>query len=174
MAICTLEEVKTYLGITWSSEDTLLNSLLSSTEETILKMLWVSSLIESEVTEKHTYKKQPYILRWICPHWVVKVNSTPLENYDLSWFQLRFSDLVSPNDWWKINISYMDGYATIPSDIKLAQLQMISEERIVSKSKWVTEFRQWDLSVKYGSPRGDNSPDISIILSKYKRVFICS
>lgn len=46
MAIATLAEVKTYLGITGSSEDAILNNLLSATEEIILSMLQVDTLAE--------------------------------------------------------------------------------------------------------------------------------
>ncbi len=174
MAICTLEEVKTYLGITWSSEDALLNSLLSATEGTILSILKVSTLAEEQVTEKHEYKCQPYYLRGINPHGTPKINTVSLTNFEIDGYMLRFTDIVDPNDWGKISIEYIDGFATMPEDIKLAQKQMILEERAVSKAKWVTEFRQGDLTVKYGTARTENTMDIERLLSKYKRVFVCS
>lgn len=95
----------------------------------------METISEGQVTERHEYKCQPYYLRGIKPHGTPKVNTVSLVTFEIDGFMLRFKDTVSPDDWGKISIEYTDGFATVPEDIKLAQKQMILEERAVAKAK---------------------------------------
>lgn len=178
MAINTLAEVKAYFKITTNSEDTLLESLLSLSEAGILSELWVENISEETVTEKakviRNCNKQYIMLKWLNPHGTtVNVNTLPLLEFAFYGRKLMFTDIVTPDVFGFVSVEYSSWYATVPGDIKLAQNLYIGSLRNQINSKWMTEFRQWDLTVKYG---GSSTEEIqySALLAPYKKVVICS
>lgn len=177
MAINTLAEVKQYFKITTTSEDTLLESLLSQSEAGILSELWVTNVAETTVTEQAKVVrhcgKQYIMLKWLNPHWTAKINDLPLLEYAFYWRKLMFTDIVTENTFWFVTVEYSSGYTTIPWDLKLAQCLYVGILRSNINAKWMTEFRQWDLTVKYG---GSSPEEIqyTALLAAYKKVVICS
>lgn len=179
MAINTLAEVKAYFKITTTSEDTLLESLLLQSEAGILSELWVETIAAAEVTEKHRVKShckplREVMLYWLNPHGAsVIINDLPLVEFAFYGRKLMFKDIVTPNSFWMIEVKYTAGYETIPWDLKLAQCLYINHLRTQINAKWMTEFRQGDLTVKYGWS-SDSEIQYSALLASYKKVIICS
>lgn len=177
MAINSLTEVKAHFKITTTSEDTLLESLLSQSEAGILSELWVQTIEEKTITEKAKVVrhcgKQSILLKWLNPHGDVKINDIPLLEYDFQWRKLMFTDMVTPNTFWFVEVEYVSWFDTIPWDLKLAQCLYIWHLRNQINTKWMTEFRQGDLTVKYGGS-SDSEIQYSALLASYKKVIICS
>lgn len=179
MAINTLTEVKAYFKITTTSEDTLLESLLLQSEAGILSELWVETIAAAEVTEKHRVKShckplREVMLYWLNPHGTsVSINDLPLVEFAFYGRKLMFKDIVTPDSFWMIEVVYTAGYETIPWDLKLAQCLYINHLRTQINAKGMTEFRQGDLTVKYGGS-SDSEIQYSALLASYKKVIICS
>lgn len=136
--ISSLSEVKAYLGITSSSEDSFLQSLLDSTEAGILAYLGYTTLSTVNITaERHkpTYTKDPvtgvaYYLDEINPHGTVTINAVAPTKFEITGSRLFVLDWSgSLDDFGKVSIGYEAGYATIPADIKLAQNLIVADKR---------------------------------------------
>ena len=113
--ISSLSEVKAYLGITSSSEDTFLQSLLDSTEAGILAYLGYTTLNTATITaERHkpTYTTEPvtgvsYYLDEINPHGTVLINAVAPTKFEITGsrlFVLEWSG--SLDDFGKVSIGY--------------------------------------------------------------------
>jgi len=175
--INTLAEVKSYFKITTTSEDTLLESLLSQSEAGILSELWVSTISEDTVTDSikvwNCKTVTHVLLRWLNPHGSPSVNTLPLLEYKFYGRKLMFKDIVTPDSFGFIEVEYEAWYEEVPWDLKLAQCLYINHLRTQINAKGMTEFRQGDLTVKYGWS-SDSEIQYSALLAAYKKVIICS
>lgn len=178
--IITLSELKSYLGITDSSEDTVLQIFVDSANEYIKKYLW-RNIAKDDYTEYKWWDWQRIILLDNYP-----VNS--IDKFEKNEWTIDNPDWQSVDAWdyelvpetgklflkfytrrWFQNykIVYNAWYDTIPSDLKLAWLKIAGNYYNSKSSDWIDRESVAGDSITYWKWE---SSEVFRILNLYKDV----
>lgn len=177
--IATLTQLKSYLNITWTEQDTILTLLLNAANQMIETYLW-RTIEADDYVEFVDWNGQKKILLLNYP-----VNTLTKIEYNI--WELDnpvrqeinpTSYKLSPKDWrifltfllrrWFQNykIAYNWWYTDIPADLVLASLKLASKYYNTKTSDWISgESVNWD-SLSFDVSQIPN--DILIILNNYK------
>lgn len=181
----TLEEVKTFLGIAWTSQDARLTAIIWAVETRVENMVW--DLNQNEKVEN------------ICLESIRNTNIIPLSNInviDITELNgVDFSSKINKQDYFiyrddsveivdlgsyvnnlkfkEFEIKYTSGYTEIPSDIKMAVSLLVGVDFAKSSSKTITAEKAWDRQVNYWSDQNSDGVDMSTvqamgIIEKYR------
>lgn len=184
----SLTQLKLHLGITDSSQDSLLNDLLSTTYYVINSLLDVDSFNQTATTEK-------FSLDDIRSRWEILAKNYPVTSIThingtayggVLWtdytIQLK-RQLWIDNLWTYLNnlpfpfftVTYVAWYDRdnswvdeLPEDLKLLQLKLCTQEYNRMKTTWLSSYTLWDESMSFSAGTLDD-PMVKMILSKYKK-----
>jgi len=198
----TLAQVKDYLGISWTSEDTVLQQLLDSSYYIINNLLNVDTLNETtgieQVDAKNIYSNVWYywyniFLKNKPVSAVTKINWTSyagakgtdyiivydrkvvikdLYNY-ITNLQRDYFD-IEYTRWYDRDLSWTTPWPndTLPDDIKLLQMMLVSGKYNTKWSEWLKQYKLWEETITFGTINWQSADDIffsfKIILDKYK------
>lgn len=187
MAYISQAEAKTYLGISGTSEDDLIDALILGATETIDTYLGVTTLEEqTDASEQyeHPVSNQDggiwnwrvFFLRGPNPTDVNTIDWTSVTintDFILEWQRLVLKDAIAGVSTfpYKHTIVYTYGYSTIPNAVKQAMYVIVNRMRGEAKRNGdIAGFSQDKLSVTYGS--GDTkhiTPEVQNLLKPYKQ-----
>jgi len=197
----TLAQVKDYLWITDTSNDSLIQHLLNSSYYLLNKLIWVTTLNGWSVTEELNLGD---IYKWVWYYWfniylknkpvsaITKINWTAytwvkwtdymitydrkltikdLDNYIVS---LNFDVFeIEYTAWYNRDDSWVD---TLPDDIKLMQMMLVSWLYNKKGNEWIHQYRLWDESISFWSQNNMGADDMyfsfKTMLDKYKSFYL--
>lgn len=177
-----IDDVKTYLWITWNEQDAKINLLIPAIQSNLIGIIW--DIEESEKTELISICDLDRDNSFVVDNWPVtsvdKINWVAyiwILNTD---YQIRLWRKIYINDIWNylnssvfnnFEITYTSWYENIPDDIKLLMYIMISAELNREAGKTVSSYKVWDTSVSFTDTEA--SPlIIQSIIWKYKLINI--
>lgn len=178
--LASLDDFKTYLGISWTDQDDLLTLLLVSASSTIEWYIW-RNVEADDYTELIDWVAQPsYVLK---QYPVNSVTSLEVNEWDLDTAVRTALDAdqydVDTDDWvirftsymqrWFSNykVVYNAGYATVPQDLQLACMQIAAWMYNTRQSNGISsESVAWD-SISYDTEIKDST---FTILNRYTDV----
>ncbi len=171
----TLIEVKAYLWITTTSDDTKLQYMLDWVNELVESNVWDISEWEKTMTVKNSsVKNNTFTLNIINPTDLTEINWN-----DVSWlvvwtdylikddWEVIIKDLwnYTANDFWFFTVKFNAWYATAPKSL----IKTVSEYvwYLYSQDNWkdITSEQLWPRAVAYWQ---DNSNWISLAQKKFK------
>lgn len=128
MAIASLSQLKGYIGVNDSSRDTELQLFLDAAEEDVIGYLGYDPQEQTYTDEHHYGTGEAWLYTKARP--IQSVSSFTVN--DSAW---DVSELVLRDTWidtrgyvipegWDVEVTYVAGYATIPSRIQLATLKI--------------------------------------------------
>jgi hypothetical protein len=171
-----LSNIKLKLWITDTTQDSLLNLLLSESEALINRLCDVDSFRQAEytVSEKHNHKGI-YTLRNYPITDVMEVNGEE----DFWPFFVAFERTVffsdkpeALEDFDFVTIKYEAGYATLPADLNnlivLGAIGMYNKR----KNVWIIEYRLGEETIKFWND--EDMIGFDNLLSAYKKVNVIS
>jgi|WetSurMetagenome_2_1015567.scaffolds.fasta_scaffold06367_7 hypothetical protein len=160
MSTISLSDVKTYLGITDTSEDDKLNTLIAATNLTIDKYVgwtlaeteYTDEIYDGPGTEALCLKNRP--ITEIAEITVFDIAVEEVTNYyDYGWY-LKDNDsgIVWNNLCWPpgrgiIKVSYTAGFDPIPADIFLGALEMVKFYRETTEKTGILSEVLGDYSI---------------------------
>lgn len=181
--LCTLDQIKDYIGMTGSNAviDTVIESIITSVTELFQSMCGVKQFKSKSYTEYYSGDNKRSIFLNQRP--VISVESVSIDS-DWTWsadstigsdeYMVINNEVLMKNDTFtygdaNIKVIYNAGYATIPDDLKLAcimETARIFKKRdnidVTSKSYGdggsVTKYMEGML------------PEVKIILKKYRNI----
>lgn len=184
----SLTQLKLHLGITDSSQDSLLNDLLSTTYYVINSLLDVDSFNQAATTEK--FSLDDIRSRWevLAKNYpvtsITHINGTVYSGALWTDYTIQLKrQLWIDNLWTYLNnlpfpfftITYVAWYDRdnswvdeLPEDIKLLQLKLCTQEYNRMKTTWLSSYTLWDESMSFSAGALDD-PMVKMILSKYKK-----
>lgn len=179
--IITLAEFKSYLWITNTTQDTLLNLLLNSANDFVESYIWRELALQT-YTQFQDWNAQREILLENYP--VTSITSLQLNEWTLETPNYVSIDLnsfkLSPKVWkiflnffmrrgfQNYKIVYVAGYNPIPWDLKLATLKLGAWYYNKRTSDWISsESVAWD-SIWFDTT--EISSDVLVILNNYRNV----
>lgn len=191
MLLISLEETKTYIWVTWTSEDDKINSLIEKSQAIISGFLGYE-ITSSEKTLYFNWSGQRELILWM--FWIVSLTSfkynswtraIPIRTaFDREIYEIDINKWIIYLDfclfkWFKniqvvINQWYTD--TTIPKDIQVAILKIVAQlyindwtkdDSITSESvDWDSVVRWWINSEKF------IKWDVKKILENYKIYYV--
>jgi len=177
----TLAQVKSYLGVSWTSEDTVIQQLLNSSYYTLNKLLSITSFNETTSTEQVDIRE---IYRDAWYYWyniflknkpvtaITKINDTAYTGvkgtdymivYDRKAIISDMNDYVLNLDFNYFNIEYTRWYDrdetllvpwtwdTLPDDIKLLQMMLVSGLYNTKGMEWLKQYKLGDETITFWS-----------------------
>lgn len=186
-----LTNIKTYIGVTGSTYDTILGTIGEAAESIFDQLIGSpAGLITSTKTEVHkpvdySTEQQGYVfyLKTYLPTAITTVNGTAVgtlnTDYILEGRRLEFKTGIMPSVTFPYHwtVVYTSGYAslaTIPNDIKQAIYVLVKAYWQERQASGIASFKQDLLSVNYdkGTVNGLTDPtestQISATVAKYK------
>ena len=178
--LATLQEVKDYLWITDTSEDTVLTSLLNSSDNIIKSLTW-RDFEATNYTEYYNWKwENEFLLNQYPVNTLTSFQyntgtfSNPVwtdfdeDNYKLEQWGFKIWLNFSLNKWVQnIKVVYDAWYSTIPWDLKLATIQLTAYFFNWRKSDWISSEWVDGASVVYDKKM---PKEIDLIIKKYRNV----
>jgi len=190
-----LTDVKTYLWISWSGEDTSLSALLLQSYYLLNNMLWVDTLNQTTKTEVITriYNDGTFWVKnwpttalltvdWESYTWVLNTDYQIIRKRQL--IVKDISDYMTDLEFNNVTITYTAWYDrdetgttpwwgdTLPDDIKLMQMMLIGWLRSQAGNEWVSEYKLWEENIKYWTAswvvESKDVPTFNNLLSMYK------
>lgn len=179
--IISLSELKAYLWITTTDQDTLLNIFIDSANDFVETYIW-RELTSQEYTEYKDWDWQRIILLENYP-------VTTISSFQYNQWTIDEEDFVDVDDStyklspkiWKIfltfyqrrwfqnyKIVYTAWYSTIPWDLKLATLKLAAWYYNNKTSDWIKSETVWWDSITFDTT--DISNDVLVILNNYRNV----
>lgn len=168
--LTSLENVKGWMGIAGTADDTLLERLITACSSFIQN--WINRTIASqEYTETRNGnggRSLSFLNYPVTSVSSVLVDGREISGYVFSPTQLMLNGSCFTRGFQNVSITYMAGFATIPTDIEQACIELCAlrykeRDRIGQMSKSiageVVSFSQKDMS-----------EDIKTLLQQYKRV----
>jgi len=185
----TLTQLKSYLGISGTQDDLVLQLLLDWAYNTLNNLLQVESMNlttgEDTVEAKKIYNNDWYygyniFLRNKPVTAITKINWTTYEGvkgtdylitYDRKATIKDLMDYIATLSWDTFQIEYTRGYDrdlnewvpgagdTLPDDIKLLQMMLVAWEWNKKGMEWVVEYKLGDETIKFGSVNGQSEQD---------------
>jgi len=157
MSYITKDQVKTFLSISWNTENTLIDQLITMGEEYLNSLLWIKGLETNSYTEEVAY-------HWEWPYILHNINITSIN--EVSWKVLNSNDYkikgrmvyfnFSPDIqyfWYNsyVEIKYTAWFDEIPADIQSAMLIIVAW--LYNKRKWIgiKSYSQWDFNLQYNT-----------------------
>lgn len=178
----TLTELKTYLWITTTSQDDLLNLLKDWAIKFIKTYIWR----EIEAIDYIEYKDWNWQTELLLNYPVNTLTSISLNTWTLNipvWEVVEATNYKLSNEIWKVffvsylsrwfwnyKVIYNAWYTTIPWDLKLACLKLASKYYNTRTSDWISwESVNWD-SINFWTT--DIPKDIAILLNSYRDIYV--
>lgn len=168
--LCTVEDVKLYLGIETTSSDTLLTSLIVGVsgfiENVTDRVFSISDY--TEVRDGTGNAKMPVCFAPITEITSVKINDISFDVKNTTTLIYFNNGNVFPTGLMNIELKYKAGYSSVPADVKQACIELVAfkfkeKDRIGLNSKGlageVISFEKKDISL-----------EIKSVLSAYMRV----
>ena len=193
-ALASLADVKTELGITDTSADTLLTRYLNGTSAAIANYCnrkFVVETVKDEIwpdREWYSFQVMGQLSDLQLTRWPVGTISAITENgddlvdgtdyrvdYD-SGILTRLDGNLYPKPWlaWPVSVTYTAGFATIPYDVADAAIRM-TKARYLSqgrdpflKQENIPGVREYSLWVPTGKDAGNMTPDVEDLLENYR------
>jgi hypothetical protein len=183
----TVENCKTYLGITGSGDDAVLDMIALDVDAQIKAYIGYGLEIATIEREYHTTSGETNIFTVDYPPIVSgdtleifddNESTTPI---DTDWYKvdeqsgtITFINVIPSNSVGELSFTYTGGYAEIPQDIKMVFRQMVRDTYYGRKRESsVTQKRLGDYSVTYKG--GDSGQSVDPVepykatLDKYKK-----
>lgn len=181
--LTTLDSVKTFLGITGTTDDDLLNSLIGSASEFVKSYTW-RDLEATDYTHFFDWKaEREFILRQYPVNTLTSFEyntwtiSTPERTeFDVDLYALRPDPGIInywcyiPRGFQNIKVIYNAWYVTIPAELELATNKMVWLYYNTRTSTWVKSESVDGASITYDNNSVGIPLDINVILNKYKNV----
>ena len=179
----TLDKVKSYLGITSTDYDTILNELIDNYDK-FIKHLIERSFNSTEYTEYYDGgKKELYIKEYpIDSSATLTVYYNSHTQADPSWNEIDSSNYVVyydegiirhygtfPVGKRNIKIIYTGGYSIVPDDLELLAKQLVAKAFEQRKAQGKTRESLGGAMIDW---KAMFSPEQKIIIDKYKRVLL--
>jgi hypothetical protein len=111
-----------------------------------------------------------FVLKTINPTAITTINGEAPGNFTLDGRKLTFEFSKNPQNAFPHGwtIVYVSGYASVPSDVKLATLHIAKQLHTAKSSGGISSFRQDLLSVTYDHTVLLTDTVLSPIIGKYK------
>lgn len=185
-ALTTLTKVKAYLGISVSTFDTVLETLIDGCTEWIEEECGNRRFFDAgtDATEYHdgdydsTGRNKIFPKRWPInsitsisyrtgnlgsPTWVAFTTNDYEKNDDAGIIYLSL-----PSGRQNIKLIYKGGYTTIPADLDMACVKLVAKEFDKRKSQGLTQESVGSASISWNE---DIDPEVKRIIRKYSRIF---
>ena len=179
--LATLNQLKTYLWISWNWQDSMLNIFLKWADQIIKTYLW-RDIEEKEYVEVKDGNAQRFFVLNQYP--IIEIKAVYYNSWtgeEPNWEEVNKGSLeVSPLIWklyfrspiirWFQNykIEYTAWYSEIPADLTLATIKMASRYYNNSTSDWVKSETVNGDSISFDS--SEIPSDIMVVLSNYRDV----
>lgn len=175
----TLEQFKSFLHITDSSQDTLLTTFLQASESIINWYCWVDTFSQQDNEElidvRGIYENCYGLFFYVKNYPVNTVSQINNEAYSgVKWTdylvvnsrELIFKKLPQPPMWF-LQVKYNSWFQTIPGDLQLAEMMIASGLRQQHGNEWVSSYKLWDEQIVFWS-KATNDWDTDLAYFKVK------
>lgn len=179
MALITTDEAKTFLGIDDSDSDNAIAQIIPKAEALFYSLIKVDSLevwSKEEIVffdvRRHALRFKNFPVTAINSIDGVAYTGEEWTDYLVSKNEVKIfdPDFLSRVKLWKIKVSYNYGYATIPEDLKLAILILVSGFYNVKENYGTTSCKIWQEAISFRD--ATESMDFERIVKTYKKKFI--
>lgn len=170
--LCTVEDVKNYLGIRSNDDDNLITSLIISCSRTIES--YISRKFEvQEYTDVFSGKDR--VMYAFKQHPVISITSITVNNRLVHYKALSDNELVLNDGCYfssgnlNCKVVYQAGFKDIPEDIQMACYEFVGYHYKLASNINISSSTIKDNVHSYFSPR-DIPEYIKVTLKQYKRV----
>lgn len=189
--LTTLSSVKSYAGITDTTQDAVLTQLIAQVSA------WIEGQLGGRVIEEATYEEELYDVHMgtnevLLKQWPITDTEpfvaeqrsgsleaptwTPFTANDyilvkgpgIVSFQFKFSNDVRQ----AIRFTYSAGYATVPADLELLANKLVVSQLNAGESTGIKSESLEGHSITYQDSSVASDPDMSAILQKYQRKLV--
>ena len=182
MALVTLSEVKTYLGISGTDSDDKLNAIISGMEQVVINSIWeIEEDTRSEQLHICDFKYDTIYLSNTNVTSIDTIGGTAYTGVLGTDYLIVWSNKVIFNDYkWTLDITrfnyvtvtYTAWYSTVPADIKLAMNMLVAQQFSMQDGQAIKQYKLWPRSVTYAWPDTEQAnaehSTVNEMLKKYK------
>lgn len=180
----TLSELKTYLGISGTTQDEKLQQIIDSCES-IFENAIGGTLTQETITEKYSGDNtQTLILKGVNPSfpatygtdsWIKKGRDTQTlideDSIEIDGQEIILVDTYFPCGIKNIEVKYQKGYAYTPEDVKQALFSLAGTIYTGSGKESLTSESIGDYSVSYGGKSKSYPPIFVSVVNTYRQFF---
>jgi hypothetical protein len=182
MALTTLADNKTYMGITVNTYDAIIEMLRESTEQSVINYCETDFTLKTITNEVHDGINADVIVPKYFP--IISIQKVMFDDLELGVDQYYYDNsgiilkgIVTPFARGVIKVNYTAGFASVPADVKLCVYQAVKSEyqRRERKTEDISSRSKEGESESFGSAWDRKSGLPMQIVSKLQayRVYEC-
>lgn len=198
VSYATLTDLKKYLWISWTDNDTILTEMLNSAYLVLNHLIWVDTLnlttgveyIEQNKLYTNWLQEWFYLTNkpvsvitkiwWVNYSWVKWIDYMVIYDRKILFNRMDFLDKIKfwllevEYTWWynRARIDWQTTVDDLPDDIKLMQMMLVWWMWNSKGMEWVSSYKIWDESITFWSINWQSADEVyfsfKMLLNRYK------